>query len=290
MKKSIVVLIMIGILFLTACSKGQVISDESIEKDSLIYSNLIDDKTQQQVKNILIENEIKNQDVQYFIELVKDYNKNSSLEDLKTSKDGFTSIDTLQVPYDEVTLSEKMDYMKTGYVDFNCRLTAFSIYKNWITATKDYSKEDFNIMFDIDAIENNPMSKFSKEEIKNFKSLYSAIEVKNTQDVEQLSQMIVKEWKNRGIDFGENDRVKMINAFIHSPEDDIVFVGHGGISIKTNDGIIFVEKYANSLPYQVSKFKNMEELKAYLMDRLDVNTSGNGAAKPIIMENYNLIK
>ena len=31
------------------------------------------------------------------------------------------------------------------------------------------------------------------------------------------------------------------------------------------------------------------ELKEYLMDRLDVDTSGNGAAKPIIMENDELM-
>ena len=41
--------------------------------------------------------------------------------------------------------------------------------------------------------------------------------------------------------------------------------------------------------YQVSKFKDKAELKEYLMDRLDVDTSGNGAAKPIIMENDELM-
>ena len=41
----------------------------------------------------------------------------------------------------------------------------------------------------------------------------------------------------------------------------------------------------------IKKF-NLHEfqlLKEYLMDRLDVDTSGNGAAKPIIMENDELM-
>lgn len=289
--KKITTLITIGALSLTACSKKDVTDKEDIttNKNSLIYSNLIDDKTQEEVKNILIENKIKKEDAQYFIELVKDYNNKSSLKDLKTSKNGFTTINELQVPYDKLPLFEKMDSIETGYSDFNCRLTAFSIYKELLT-TKDYPNESINLMLDMDAIENNPMSNFTKEEINKFKSLYSAIDVKNTQDVNVLSQTIVKEWKNRGIDFGNNDKVTMINAFLHYPEDSQVFVDHGGICIKTDKGILFVEKYANILPYQVSKFKDIKELRDYLMDRLDVDTSGDGSAKPIIMENYNVLK
>ena len=37
------------------------------------------------------------------------------------------------------------------------------------------------------------------------------------------------------------------------------------------------------------KYKDKAELKEYLMDRLDVDTSANGAAKPIIMENDELM-
>ena len=35
--------------------------------------------------------------------------------------------------------------------------------------------------------------------------------------------------------------------------------------------------------------KDKSELKTYLMDRLDNDTSGNGLSKPIIMENNQLI-
>ena len=83
----------------------------------------------------------------------------------------------------------------------------------------------------------------------------------------------------------------MISAFLHYPEDSQLFIGHAGILIQTKDGLLFIEKYGNSLPIQVSKFKDRSELKAYLMDRLDVNTDDNGEARPIIiMENNELMK
>ncbi len=77
----------------------------------------------------------------------------------------------------------------------------------------------------------------------------------------------------------------MINVFLHSPEDKILFIGHSGILVEVKDGFLFIEKYGISLPYQVSKFKNKSQLKEYLMDRLDVNAPSYKAAKPIIMEN-----
>ncbi|WP_279265823.1 DUF4300 family protein [Romboutsia sp. Marseille-P6047] len=89
--------------------------------------------------------------------------------------------------------------------------------------------------------------------------------------------------------FLDNENISMINVFLHSPEDSEVFVGHAGILLQIKNELLFIEKYAPTLPFQVSKFKNRLELKGYLMDRLDNDTSGNGSSKPIIMENNNLI-
>lgn len=289
MTKKLIPILLLVIMLITGCSNSSGSDNKNINVKNLTYSNLIDEDTQNEVKNILIENNITKEQADYFIELVKDYNDKSSLEDMKTSKSNFTTINTPQVPYEEGKLAEIWDYNEVMYVDFNCRLTSFILYKNLIRADENYNYDDYNLMFDLDTIQNNPMSKFSDDEVTKFKALYASIPVENTEDVSKLYETIVSEWKERKISFEENKNVSMINVYLHSPEDSIVFVGHAGISIKTKDGILFVEKYAPSLPYQVSKFKDSNELKAYLMNRLDVNTSDNGAAKPIIMENYKLM-
>lgn len=290
MIKRIIPVILSAVLLVTGCTNNNTNQEDNVEDAKLTYSNLIDDKTQDEIKNILLENKIDEKQADYFIKLVQDYNKNSSIKKLRTSKNGFISIDTQQVPYDEAYLGEKWDYNKINYTDFNCRLTSFTLFKNYVKSEDKFKGDDLDLMFDIDAIDNNPMSRFNKEDVDKFINLYASIPVENSEGIEKHAQAILKEWERRKVSFVNNDTVSMINVFLHAPEDSIVFVGHAGISIKTEDGLLFVEKYGSSLPYQVSKFEDKEELKAYLMDRLDNNTSDNGASKPIIMENNEVMK
>lgn len=289
MIRKILPLIISGALILTGCSKTKEEKIEKEENKKLTYSNLIDDKTQNEIKDILIESKIDKAQSQYFIDIVNKYNNKSSLNKLETSANGFKSINTLQVPYDEGYLGEIWDFKKLNYMDFNCRLTAFTLFKDFIKSEGKPNTEDKTLMFDIDAIKNNPISKFTKEDTDKFENLYGAIPVKNSKDVKAHSEAIIKEWKKRNISFIDNPDVSMINVFLHIPEDSNAFVGHVGLLVKDKDEFLFIEKYGASLPYQVSKFKNKDDVKTYLMDRLDVNTSDNGASKPIIMENDKLM-
>ena len=61
-------------------------------------------KTQNEIRDILIENKIDKKQADYFIKLVQNYNEKSDINKLETSKEGFTSINTQQVPYDELYL------------------------------------------------------------------------------------------------------------------------------------------------------------------------------------------
>lgn len=290
MIKRIIPVMLSAILLITGCANTKSETKDTKELTKLTYSNLIDEKTQNEIRDILIENKIDKKQADYFIKLVKNYNGKSDINKLKTSKQGFTSIKTQQVPYDEVYLDEKWDPNKLNYMDFNCRLTAFSIFKNYIKSEDKFTGDSTRLVFDKDAINNNPISKFSKEDTDKFINLYSAVKVENTQDVNKHAQAIKKEWQKRKISFVDNKNISMINVFLHEPEDNEVFVGHAGLLLQTKDGLLFIEKYASALPFQVSKFKNKLELKKYLMDRLDNDTSGNGSSKPIIMENNELIK
>lgn len=289
MIKRITSVILSSILLMTGCTNNKSVTNETIEQTKLTYSNLIDEKTQNEIRDILIENKIDKKQADYFIELVQNYNDKSDINKLETSKEGFTTINTQQVKYDEVYLDGKWDVNKLNYMDFNCRLTAFSVFKNYIKSESKFTGDSTSVMFDKDAINGNPMSKFSKEDTDKFINLYAGIKVENTQDVSKLAEAINKEWEKRKISFLDNKNISMINVFLHSPEDSEVFVGHAGILLQTKDELLFIEKYAPSLPFQVSKFKNKLELKKYLMDRLDNDTSGNGSSKPIIMENNDLI-
>ena len=61
-------------------------------------------------------------------------------------------------------------------------------------------------------------------------------------------------------------------------------------NLLANDGVIFIEKYGFELPYQITKFKNKEELKSYMVDRLKTSITGESQAyEPVVMENDKLM-
>ena len=290
MLKKIITILLTTTLLFTGCSKGNINQNNNREIIKLTYSNLIDDKTQNDIKNILIENKIDKKTSDYFIKLVRNYNEKSEIKNLYTSNNGFTSISVQQVPYDEAELNKKWDYKNNiNYMDFNSRLTTFILFKNYIKSNNKFSGDDTTLMFDIEAIEKNPLSEFTKEDKDKFINLYKEIKVENTQDIQKHVEEIKKEWKNRKISFINNKNVSMINVFLYNPEDKILYVGHSGILVKSKESLLFIEKYGFSLPYQVSKFKDKAKLKEYLMDRLDVNRADNEDLKPIIMENNKLM-
>ena len=77
--------------------------------------------------------------------------------------------------------------------------------------------------------------------------------------------------------------------------DDSEFFSNGEWPInlkrkKLGDGVVFVEKYGFELPYQITLFKNKEELKLYMTDRLKTSFTGESQSyDPIIMENNKLM-
>ena len=51
-----------------------------------------------------------------------------------------------------------------------------------------------------------------------------------------------------------------------------------------------IEKYGFELPYQITKFKNKEELKSYMVDRLKTSITGESQAyEPVVMDNDKLM-
>ena len=110
MLKKIIPILLSTTLVFTGCSNGNINQNSKKENIKLTYSNLIDDKTQNDVKNILIENKIDKKTSDYFIKLVRAYNEKSEIKNLYTSNNGFTSINVQQVPYDEAELKEYLMY------------------------------------------------------------------------------------------------------------------------------------------------------------------------------------
>ena len=255
---------------------------------SLNYSNLVDEETQNEVKQILEKSGIKAEYVNNYFDLIKDYNKLYASDLENTS--GFSTTNKSQVPYDEGELSNKWMESKK-YLDSNCRVSSFMLFRDFVVSDGSKFDEDmYNIAQDLAVIDENSLvnnTNFTDSNIEAFEKIFSIINIDKFGSDEEVAEIIKNTWEKRGVKFSEDKDVTLISGFMKNEDTKDTFIGHAGISIKNGNEILFIEKYSPAMPFQVTKFKNKEEVRSYMYDRLTTTIGeGTGTGPDIlVMEN-----
>ena len=132
---------------------------------------------------------------------------------------------------------------------------------------------------------------FTGEAKKNYDTVFSYIDVDDTQDTGVLSDEIIKSWKEKEVSF-HNEKMHMISVFM-TMDDGLnkvqEFIGHVGVLLEEGDKFLFIEKLAFELPYQVDEFSSLQEVNDYLMGAYDKDADGL-TAKPIIFWDGEVMK
>ncbi|KPI56859.1 hypothetical protein IM33_03305 [Clostridioides difficile] len=293
MKKKLLIIILSVVLVLSSIITIFAYSTIKDNKNKLVYSNMIDKNTQNKVKEVLKENKVNKGDIDTFIKAVNSYNKlqvKILQSNTNISKSGYSSINAKQVPYNLEKLQDNWMKKFPDYMDVNCRITAFRLFKDFINSNKKFTGDSIDLSIDLDTIMNNKDAKFSPKDVEKFINFFSAIPTKDTDNISKNAEQIKKEWKKRKISFKDNKNMSIISGFLRYPETKNVFIGHTGICIKTNKEILFIEKYGVTSPYQVTKFKSKKDVKNYMFNRLKMTEGEIELSDPIIMENDKLMK
>lgn len=270
MKKfKIILTLFIVSLFLTACSYTK-------NKD-IVYSNLGNQQSQEEVIEILKKHGVKNEQLKIFKSWINDYNSRIKSGELKNK---FVKLESTIPNYENLDLVLKHDKNNEMLTEANCRLTSYLLMKNMINTNKKNLKHDSFLMFDIEAIEKEPQFSMTKTQEENYKTLFNLVPVSG--DIESHKKAIKKAWKDRNIRIRGKD-ISLVSVYIHSEQDNIRFIGHVGVLINTKDGLLFVEKFGSLYPFQATKFSSREELKKYLLSRPDLYGEKT-ELEPLIME------
>lgn len=281
-------------LLISGCSTTdntvQTMSEQKVGSLTLDYSNINDETTQNEIATLLLENNVEENDVELFMQSVQNYYK--SVEGVELLND-VEKLSDLQVPYNQYELTDKWLEHNVDFADQNCRSTAFRLFNDFIISESELSytqMDTTNLEIEIAAFEYNPDAKFSDADINKFVNFFSNISVTDHNNIEQSAKEISLELEKRKISFKADENISIINGYIPDTENNAVFVGHTGIAINSNEDILFIEKYGFGLPYQMTVFKDKEELKAYMRDRLKIGFTGETLSEePIIMENDQLM-
>ena len=166
----------------------------------------------------------------------------------------------------------------TDDADGNCRLTALLLLKNSLEYSelrKEYGGT--YMMFDLDAIENSAL--YSETDPLLLCSLFGEWPTVENDHAATYA----KNWTDSG--FNINDpAVSLISIVFADVYDELTFVGHTGVLIKTDDSLVFIEKIAFEQPYVVTKAESLEQIVDMLRARSDYQP-GEGEPKPVIFEN-----
>lgn len=276
-------LVMLVALVFTGCKvkdeKKENKDEVKQEQDGIVYSNLVDEKTQNEVAGYLKEAGVSDDRVSLFLDWVKEMNGN--IKTASAFHDGFTSAGSNQVNYDDVTLVNYEGPDGNVITDMNCRLTAYLLYGQFMNATE--LKEDYDpfLMFDVEAIDQEERFASFRDNKNKFITIFDPVKVKEGSTLEEHMEAIQKAWKERGITMEDNGNISLVTLYLHDTLDNLRFIGHTGVLLKQEDGLMFVEKYGWNMPFQCTKFDNEEELVRYVLDRNDLY--GDGSEEPVIV-------
>lgn len=142
-------------------------------------------------------------------------------------------------------------------------------------------------MFDIEAIDTVPEYQMTTEKRADFITLFNQVSVAGTSSLEEHEQKIIEAWEKRKIQIN-TEHLSLICIYLHSPEDEVRFVGHTGVLAETNDGLLFIEKYSYQAPFQATRFVDRAALKKYLLSRDDLY-GDESELQPVITENGKLL-
>lgn len=250
------------------------------EGKRISYSNLADSASQKEIAEQLQKHGVTEGQTEELLTWAEDFNKRITSSKLP---EGFVPMEGDRVDYSKTIVEIKE--AEDGQIppEANCRLTANLLMKNLIHTNGKQEKEDTILIFDIEAIETSDQFRLTDEERANFITLFNWVPVEENSTLEEHIANIQNAWKDRQIQI-DGDGISLITVYLHSDFDHVRFVGHTGVLMETEDGLLFVEKYGPIAPFQVTKFHDRQELKTYLLSRPDLYGEETELA-PIVMEN-----
>ncbi len=255
------------------------------------YSNLVDKKSQKETKKALMNAGISEKTVDAWLAQVRSYNK--TIQNSGLVKKGFVKLGKKNPVYPEGKISELWNKKNKLFLGYNCRLTAFTLLKDFIKV-EDTSNPNPTVLFmDQDAYNHAPTAPFSKKKYKTFENLFSSVNTIYSSNTKKQINYLTKAWKKKGIKVSSKTKASLITVVMHSSfskEENELYVGHTGVLVPLKNGkLMFIEKLSFELPYQVTKFDNRKQLNNYLMGMYDTEW-GQGTAHPFLMENTKLMK
>ena len=253
--------------------------------EAAAYSNLTDAASRGLLSESLADSGISENRVSILLDRVDQFNASVKNEWLT---EGFESGAPTDTKYDPYEMQELWTEKNGSFPGYNCRITAYELMGDRITAGEDQpdtNGEDWLFM-DLETLKRDPDALCGKS-TADFCALFAPVEAADSTDSSVQAETLRKGWAARGVTFSDGG-CSMISVVFHdrfSETENTLFIGHVGVLLPAgDDGLYFVEKVAFQEPYRLTKFESRAALKSYLMAKYDTGW-GQDTTPPFLMEN-----
>lgn len=254
-------------------------------QEGLLYTNLKDEETKQQIEKLLIQSKIDQENVKTYMEWVNDFN--SRVENPEALTEGYQPMKEGVVDYNNILVTTKQTEDGRDYWEANCRLSAYLLYKDFVNTQKQI-EEDAYLMFDLDAIDTMDQFAMSKEERKEFVTLFNPVQLEEDSTLDMHVAKIQEAYIKRELVFDDKSNISLITLYLHDPYENKRLVGHAAVLIDAGNELVLIEKYGPPAPYQATVCKTRKEVVEYLLARPDLYGDGS-ELPPIVMENNQVL-
>lgn len=259
----------------TVLLSGQ-LEHQSYEDGTLTYSNLAGNTSQKEVREILLSAGIAEKDLDRLFLWIDDFNQCMSKCENFHLRDEFVTEDIAVVDYGDY-YPMSTTWFKTNrreYGDVLCRIAAFWIMQDYVTAEKPIEKEQWEcyqdtqwLYSDHDAISSHPLIEFDQQQQSLYYTIFNPVAITPDCSAEEMAASVSEEWQKRGISFTEG-QVSLITIWTQSGAKTAA--AHAAALIQDNGAWLLLEKTNPQSPYQATRFSTKEQVKQYMYESIHI--------------------
>mgnify|MGYP002440825683 FL=1 len=290
-RNSLTTILVVSFLLMALSGCGQQTEPDSAQPplETVTYSNLTDADSRKLLTEALADANVDETRTKLLLDRVDQFNASVKSEWLTG---GFESAATTETRYDPYEMQDLWTEKNGSFPGYNCRITAFSLFGEFVTAGADQpeTQGEDTLFLDLETLTEDP-SVLCGDSTAKFCALFAPVPAADSTDVNEQAKTLQAGWAARGVTFSDST-ARLISVVLHdkfSDTENTLFVGHVGVLLPVEDGsFCLIEKVAFQEPYRLVKLQNRAELRDYLMAKYDTSW-GQDTTRPFIMENDSLM-
>ena len=251
-RNSLTTLLVVSFLLMALSGCGQQAEPDSAQPplETVTYSNLTDADSRKLLNEALADANVDETRTKLLLDRVDQFNASVKSEWLTG---GFESAATTETRYDPYEMQDLWTEKNGSFPGYNCRITAFSLFGEFVTAGVDQpeTQGEDSLFMDLETLAADP-AVLCGDSTSKFCALFAPVTAADTTEVADQVKALQAGWSERGISF-EDSSARLISVVLHdrfSDTDNTLFIGHVGVLLPAEDGsLYFIEKRMCSIRF-----------------------------------------